>query len=54
MYRRLQAKERKLTEDVIAWKIMQENNPYAFYPFYEPSTELTIPDISSGEICSNV
>ena len=54
MYRRLQAKERKLTEDVIAWKIMMESNPYAFYPFYESSSVLTIPDISSCEICSNV
>jgi hypothetical protein len=53
MYRRAQAKERKLTEDVIAWKIMMESNPHAFYPFYEPSGVLTIPDISSCDSFSN-
>jgi hypothetical protein len=48
LYRRIQAKECKLTEDVLAWKVNMLNNPHAFFPFYQPpKTGITSPDISS-------
>lgn len=36
--KRLQAKETILTEDVKAWKERMLNNPWALYPFYDPSS----------------
>jgi len=36
--KRLQAKETIITEDVKAWKERMLNNPYALYPFYDPSS----------------
>ena len=36
--KRLQAKETLVTEDVKAWKERMLNNPYALYPFYDPSS----------------
>jgi hypothetical protein len=48
LYRRTQAKECKLTEDVLAWKANMLNNPHAFFPFYQPpKTGIKSPDISS-------
>jgi len=35
-YRRELAKNSKVTEDIIAWKLMMENNPNCFYPFANP------------------
>jgi len=36
--KRLQAKETILTEDVKVWKERMLNNPWALYPFYDPSS----------------
>jgi hypothetical protein len=36
--KRLQAKEIIITEDVKAWKEQMLNNPWALYPFYDPSS----------------
>ena len=36
--KRLQAKETIVTEDVKAWKERMLNNPWALYPFYDPSS----------------
>jgi hypothetical protein len=38
--KRLQAKEIIITEDVKAWKERMLNNPYALYPFYDPSSSI--------------
>ena len=38
--KRMLAKETILTEDVKAWKERMLNNPYALYPFYDPSSSI--------------
>ena len=45
----------KITEDVIAWKVMMEGNPNCFYPFAKPldtSTNST-PSSSPTEVIKN-
>lgn len=44
--KRMLAKETIITEDVMAWKQRMLNNPYAFNPFYDPST-CSNPDTSN-------
>jgi hypothetical protein len=54
--KRLQAKEIIITEDVKAWKISMLNNPWALYPFYDPSSNKRYgeePDMSAPDT-SNV
>ena len=36
--KRMLAKETIITEDVKAWKERMLNNPWALYPFYDPSS----------------
>ena len=38
--KRMLAKETIVTEDVKAWKERMLNNPYALYPFYDPSSSI--------------
>lgn len=38
--KRMMAKETIITEDVKAWKERMLNNPYALYPFYDPSSSI--------------
>jgi hypothetical protein len=53
--KRLQAKETIISEDVKAWKERMLSNPYALYPFYDPSSSIrygeepdtSIPDTSN-------
>lgn len=49
--KRLLAKETIITEDVKAWKERMLNNPYALYPFYDPSSSIRYgeePDTSTN------
>ena len=38
--KRMSTKGTILIEDVKAWKERMLNNPYAFYPFYDPSSSI--------------
>jgi len=54
--KRMLTKETILTEDVKAWKERMLNNPYAFYPFYDPSSTIRYgeePDTSTNGIPSS-
>lgn len=54
--KRMLAKETILTEDVKAWKERMLKNPYALYPFYDPSSSIRYgeePDTSNPDT-SNV
>lgn len=59
--KRLQAKEIIIIEDVSTWKERMLNNPYALYPFYDPSSSIrygeesdtSIPDTSNVGIPSS-
>lgn len=49
--KRLQAKEIIITEDVKAWKEQKLKDPYALYPFYDPTSTKRYgeePDISTN------
>jgi len=54
--KRMLAKEIIITEDVKAWKERMLSNPYALYPFYDPSSSIRYgeePDTSAPDT-SNV
>ena len=48
--KRLQAKETIVTEDVKAWKERMLNNPWALYPFYDPSSSIRYGEESATSI----
>lgn len=55
--KRMIAKETIITEDVKAWKERMLNNPYALYPFYDPSSSIRYgeePDTSMTDIPSSL
>jgi hypothetical protein len=48
--KRMLAKETIITEDVKAWKERMLNNPYALYPFYDPSSSIRYGEESATSI----
>lgn len=55
--KRIMAKETIVTEDVKKWKEEKLKDPYALYPFYDPSSNIRYgeePDISITDIPSSL
>lgn len=50
-YKRDLAKNCKVSEDVVSWKVMMENNPNCFYPFANP-LDISATSIDSSSSCS--
>lgn len=43
----------KVSEDVVAWKVMMENNPNCFYPFAKP-LDISTTSIDSTSLTSSL
>jgi phospholipase C len=53
--KRLLTEKNIVTEDVKQWKINKMNDPWAFYPFYDPNSKKRYgeePDISNAIVAS--
>jgi len=52
-YKRELNKTCKVSEDVVSWKVMMENNPNCFYPFAKP-LDISTNSPSSSSLSSSL